>query len=49
MNETQEIRKRFLHSLKLGTGETYLLQKKYPEIEFDVDVKVTIETQGAIN
>lgn len=24
-------------------------EKKYPEIEFDVDVKVTIETQGAIN
>jgi hypothetical protein len=38
MNETQEIRKRFLHSLKLGTGETYLLQKKYPEIDFSREI-----------
>ncbi|MCJ8165961.1 hypothetical protein MKJ04_14020 [Pontibacter sp. E15-1] len=34
MNEELDIKKRFLNSLKLGTGETYLLQKEYPKADF---------------
>jgi hypothetical protein len=34
MNEELDIKERFLNSLKLGTGETYLLQKECPQVDF---------------
>jgi hypothetical protein len=34
MIEELDIKERFLNSLKLGTGEAYLLQKEYPQVDF---------------
>jgi len=34
MNETTRIKRQFYHSLKRGTGEAYLIAKKYQEIDF---------------
>ncbi len=44
MNETQEIRKRFLHAVKLGTGGSYLLMKEYPRMDFSKEI-----IKGAVN
>lgn len=38
MNEELAIKERFLNSLKLGTGEPYLLQKEYPKIDFSTQI-----------
>lgn len=34
MTNTLEIKRQFLNSLKCGTGEAYLLMKRYPKIDF---------------
>jgi len=34
MTNTSEIKRQFFNSLKCGTGEAYLLMKRYPEIDF---------------
>ncbi|MEL7220316.1 MAG: hypothetical protein AAGJ93_03290 [Bacteroidota bacterium] len=38
MNQISIIKKQFLHALKLGTGATYLLQRKHPEIDFSNEI-----------
>jgi len=42
--QEKEIEKKFLNSLKLGTGEAHLLLKENPQIDFS-----SVIVKGAIN